>query len=126
MVHKLTDAMSSAQKLRGAGLTPHFHAERSSNCSCGSSAASAELTRQVEKSTPAAYELHESRPVSSARGNWQLTVRCPQLSTRVSLAVPRMVSAGAKKKTSVRFEAYPSMFSPWFPATWLAQRAWTA
>ena len=30
------DAMSSAQKLRGAGLTPHFHAERSSNGSCGS------------------------------------------------------------------------------------------
>ena len=36
------------------------------------SAASADLTRQVEKSTPAAYELHERRPVSSARGTWQL------------------------------------------------------
>ena len=35
VVHKLMDAMSSAQKLRGAGLTPHFHAERSSNSSCG-------------------------------------------------------------------------------------------
>ena len=35
MVHKLMDAMSSAEKLRGAGLTPHFHAERSSNGSCG-------------------------------------------------------------------------------------------
>ena len=34
-VHNLMDAMSSAQKLRGAGLTPHFHAERSSNGSCG-------------------------------------------------------------------------------------------
>ena len=34
-VHKLMDAMSSAQKLRGPGLTPHFHAERSSNGSCG-------------------------------------------------------------------------------------------
>ena len=35
MIHKLMDAMSSALKLRGAGLTPHFHAERSSNGSCG-------------------------------------------------------------------------------------------
>ena len=35
VVHKLMDAMSSALKLRGAGLTPHFHAERSSNGSCG-------------------------------------------------------------------------------------------
>ena len=34
-VHKLMDAMSSAQKLPGAGLTPHFQAERSSNGSCG-------------------------------------------------------------------------------------------
>ena len=50
------DAMSSGQKLRGAGLTPHFRAERSSNGSWRRSAASAELTRQVEKSTPAAYE----------------------------------------------------------------------
>ena len=33
VVHKLMDAMSSALKLRGAGLTPHFHAERSSNLS---------------------------------------------------------------------------------------------
>ena len=36
VVHKLMDAMSSALKLRSAGLTPHFHAERSSNGSCGS------------------------------------------------------------------------------------------
>ena len=35
MIHKLMDAMSSALNLRGAGLTPHFHAERSSNGSCG-------------------------------------------------------------------------------------------
>ena len=35
VVHKLMDAMSSALKLRGAGLTPHFHAEFSSNGSCG-------------------------------------------------------------------------------------------
>ena len=33
VVHKLMDAMSSAQKLQGAGLTPHFHDERSSNVS---------------------------------------------------------------------------------------------
>ena len=49
--------MSSALKLRGAGLTPHFHTERSSNGSCGGPPpASAELARQVEKSTPAAHE----------------------------------------------------------------------
>ena len=35
VVHKLMDAMSSALKLRGAGLTPHFHAEFSSNGTCG-------------------------------------------------------------------------------------------
>ena len=36
VVHKLMDAMSSPLKLRSDGLTPHFHAERSSNGSCGS------------------------------------------------------------------------------------------
>ena len=35
VVHKLMDAMSSALKWRGAGLTPHFHTECSSNGSCG-------------------------------------------------------------------------------------------
>ena len=35
MIHKLMDAMSAALTLRSAGLTPHFHAERSSNGSCG-------------------------------------------------------------------------------------------
>ena len=42
------------------------------------SAASAELTRQVEKSTPAAYEPYERRPVFPGRRTWQLRVRCPR------------------------------------------------
>ena len=46
-----------------------------------SSSASAELTRQVEKSTPAADELHERRPVSSARGNWQFIGGTPRALT---------------------------------------------
>ena len=121
-VHKLMDAMSSAQKLRGAGLTPHFHAERSSNGSCGSPSPVAELTQQVEKSTPAAYEPCERRPISPARGTWQLAVRCLQLSTRVSLAIHRMVCAGANLfhlKCILRCSHLPSSRVGW-------PRAWTA
>ena len=54
MLHRFMDTMISALKLRGAGLTPHFgaahqmaHAEVRRQC---------ELARQVDKSTPAAYE----------------------------------------------------------------------
>ena len=46
-----------------------------------SSCASAELTQQVEKSTPAAYEPYERRPVSSARGNWQFIGGTPRALT---------------------------------------------
>ena len=35
----------------------------------------------MEKSTPAAYELHERRPVSSAHGNWQFMGGTPRALT---------------------------------------------
>ena len=46
-----------------------------------SSSATAELTRQMGKSTPAAYELYERRPVSSARGTWQFIGGTPRALT---------------------------------------------
>ena len=116
-VHKLMDAMSSAQKLRGAGLTPHFHAERSSNGSCGSPP---RRWKNPRRRLMSRVSIGPSRqPV--VLGSSQFDV-ISSLHVCLSGYSPDCLRRGQGEP----FEAYPSMFSPSFPATWLAQRAWMA
>ena len=132
MVHKLMDAMSSALNLRGAGLTPHFHAERSSNGSCGGPPPVRSWPKQVEKSTPAAYEPTPTKyfslsllgvlcmapshvePIPSYRFRCLSPLFCMALRRLNSRAVEAAVSASLLFSLSTSLSSHPARLETLF------------